>query len=240
VEGKELVNVWFTSDGHIGHRLVSEHRWERQFPGIVAPANTVISWHDQVLAQNWDARVDKDDVVWVAGDISSGTTVGQRHALGWYRKRPGRKRLITGNHDQPHPMHRDAPKWQKIYLEGTAEEPAAFEYVNMSAKIRIALPGEGHTNVFLSHFPYKADRGTVTRHPEWRLPNCGTILLHGHTHSEEVISYDTNVWDPKLTPTPQIHIGLDAWNLSPVSLVDVTKLVWQVMGLTPHEENHDS
>jgi calcineurin-like phosphoesterase family protein len=106
-----------------------------------------------------------------------------------------------------------------------------FASVQLAARRRFSLPDGGYVSVYLSHFPYKADRTGPPRHPEWRLPNCSNILLHGHTHFEEKVSYDVNVWDPNLARTPQIHVGLDAWNLCPVSHDDVQQLVWETLGV---------
>jgi calcineurin-like phosphoesterase family protein len=207
------MNIWYTSDHHIGHRNIAKLRWEVAFPGIPAPDTNVVSWHDQMLAGNWDNMVAKDDIVWVLGDISSGADKGQREAIEWFAARPGRKRLIAGNHDSAHPMHRDAPKWQPIYLQ-------AFEYVSTAAKVRIALPDKGHTSVFLSHLPYSnTDRGPIIRYPEWRMPNHGVTLLHGHTHGTQVVTYDEGAM--------QIHVGLDAHNFRPVPHDKIVGYVWK-------------
>lgn len=203
------------------------HRYLRYFPDTGAPLiEQCVTWHDQVLADNWDAIVDKDDQVWVLGDICLGGTASRKRALEWVKARPGTKHLISGNHDDCHPMHRNSHTQQPVYLD-------AFASVQMAAKKRIPLE-EGHLTVFLSHFPYRADRGPFARHLEWRLVNAGVILLHGHTHSEEKISYDTSVWDPQLK-TPQIHVGLDAWDLRPVPFDKVKELVLQVAGVNENQ-----
>lgn len=46
---------------------------------------------------------------------------------------------------------------------------------------------------------YTADHG-VARHMQWRLPNYGELLLHGHTHSTDAI-----------TSALELHVGWDAW-----------------------------
>lgn len=226
------MSVWFTSDHHVSHRLVAELRWRDAFPDIEMPmAEHVIAWHDQLLAQNWDAVVIPGDTVWVAGDISSGTDKAQRAALDWFSHRPGTVHLVDGNHDGPHPMHRDSYKWQQIYLaHPKARDPRVktFASVSFAVKRRILLPKEGHVSVILNHMPYRLDRGPETRYPEWRLPNCGLILVHGHTHSTDIITYDDG--------TPQIHIGLDAHNLSPVHGDTLRDLVWEVLGVKPESE----
>lgn len=53
--------------------------------------------------------------------------------------------------------------------------------------------------VLLSHFPYgNRDRG-APRYLQYRLPDLGEWLLHGHTHSNE------------RQLGKEIHVGWDAW-----------------------------
>ncbi|AAC18507.1 phosphoesterase [Mycobacterium phage Lakes] len=180
-----MSNVWFTSDLHIGHAKVAE---DRDWAGPD---------HDLHLAELWDEQVGKEDVVWILGDISSGGTRAQLDALGWLLNRPGRKRLILGNHDRPHPMYRDAPRLSRLYWN-------VLDYMSTAARLRVPLDGGGHTNVLLSHFPYVGDHTAEQRFTQWRLRDEGLILLHGHTHSRIIRSTMTN---PR-----QIHVGLDAWH----------------------------
>ena len=87
------MTTFYTSDLHIGHpRVAIEHRG---FP--------TTDDHDETLAEVWRARVKPDDVVYVLGDVAVG---GIPRALEVLDKLPGRKRLVAGNHDPVHPMHR--------------------------------------------------------------------------------------------------------------------------------------
>lgn len=130
------------------------------------------------------------------------------YAIDWVKDRPGTKYLVSGNHDGCHPMHR---RWMKV-LEHYQE---AFQLVTPLASAR--LEGE---KVLLSHFPYadepgaEGSRSLDVRYPEWRPANCGKWLLHGHTHAA----------DQRLHGK-QIHVGLDAWDLTPVSKDVVSKLI---------------
>lgn len=177
--------VRFTSDLHLGHRLVATHR------GFESVAD-----HDQAILDRWDETVAPDDVVWVLGDL----TIGRGdlpQALAELRGLPGRKRLVLGNHDAGHPRFRDAHRWSAPYAE-------VFEHVTQSARVKL----QG-VEVLLSHFPYERDRGE-TRHEQWRLPDRGVPLVHGHTHGTERLSRSA-------AGTPELHVGLDAWDLRPVS-----------------------
>lgn len=211
-----MSNVWFTSDLHIGHAKVAEERMPEHDPAFGAM--------ETVLANNWDKVVDDDDVIWVLGDISCGKTPDQWEALDWVDRRPGRKRLILGNHDGPHPKHRDAHKWLQPYSE-------VFEHVSTAARIRVPQPN-GHLTALLSHFPYTGDHSATDRDTQWRLKDEGVILLHGHTHSAERLSIGGReaarrgaALRAKPARVNQIHVGLDAWNLAPVSLYEITQCV---------------
>lgn len=200
--GSIVSKVWFTSDLHIGHIKVAEERF---------PARKLTpEHHEAILADNWDSLISDDDVVWVLGDISCGKTPDQWAALDWVDRRPGRKRLILGNHDGPHPKHRDAHKWLRPYSE-------VFEHVSTSARIRIPR-SNGHLTALLSHFPYTGDHSVQDRDTQWRLRDHGELLIHGHTHSEDRISVSEYL-------TPQIHVGVDAWNMAPVSLDEISQCV---------------
>lgn len=201
-----MSKVWFTSDLHIGHRKIAEIR----VPQVLRSYDLEdkVWFHDEMLADRWDSTVDKDDVVWVLGDISAGTKNAQLDALEWIKKRPGAKHLIAGNHDQVHPLHRNSHSWFSAYM-------GAFASVQMAAKRRVGLATGSHVTVLLSHFPYAGDHLGVDRYPEWRLRDAGHYILHGHTHSEAVGS-----WHPR-----QIHVGLDAWGFDLVPLDRVHQII---------------
>lgn len=193
-----MSTTWYTSDLHIGHRLVAGLR------GFETPAE-----HDAALATYWDDVVGPGDAVWVLGDISVGGKRAELAALDWVSRRPGTKHLVAGNHDSCHPMRSRAHIWQRIYL-------SVFESVQQSAMHR--LDGE---RVLLSHFPYAGDpdgdHTSENRFEEWRLPatgdNAHRALLHGHTH------------DSICVRGRQVHVGLDAHDLRPVAVARVQMLL---------------
>lgn len=212
-----MTSTWFTSDPHIGHALVSRLRSEAGH----CPA----AEHDDYLAEQWDSRVRPRDTVWVLGDLTLGNL---DYCLDWFANRPGRLRLIFGNHDEGHPMHRDAFRRQHDYLD-------VFEYVATAQRIRIA----GH-DCLLSHFPYPGTSEGVDEHgrpfddrySQWRLPNEGKPLIHGHTHRADVLSWNRQgAW----RMTPQIHVGLDAWDLAPVRLDVIEDMVSHAMNNKPNK-----
>lgn len=216
------MSVFFTSDLHIGHRKVAASRCMLNGRPAFEDLHDLPEWFgewdvaqiDRIMAENWDAAVQPDDHVWVLGDISSGSGKGQANALAWIKARPGVKHLVAGNHDGVHPMHRDAWKWQSTYRE-------AFASVQSAARRRIPL-ASGHVSAELSHFPYVGDRyeagqEPVDRHAQWRLRDCGDWVLHGHTHSSQVLKPGVH--------SRQLHVGVDAWRGELVPLETIVQII---------------
>ena len=219
-----MSNVWVTSDLHLMHQLVAEHRWEehcaRTWAGYGYPAPTaeqIIEWHDGQLAENWDDAIAPGDQVWVLGDLSVGGSEATAYALNWISDRPGEKILVPGNHDAVHPMHRDAHRWQKTYLQ-------VFAAVQPFARRRI--PFTGGRSFLLSHFPYVGDHTTEERYSQYRLRDEGEWLLHGHTHG-------VSRWAGWRHPR-QIHVGVDAWGLKPVNLDSIVHLFNEIESEAGH------
>jgi calcineurin-like phosphoesterase family protein len=186
--------TWYTADLHIGHRLIADKR------GFPTPES-----HDTELAHRWDTTIGAEDTVWVLGDISAGGRTGQANALHWIADRPGTKHLISGNHDSVHPMHPDAHKHMPAYLK-------VFATVQQAAHRTIA--GQP---ILLSHLPYLDSDDpddTHARFDQWRLPNMGAWLLHGHLHTTR-----------KTSGTRSLHVGLDAWELTPVSINAIAGII---------------
>jgi calcineurin-like phosphoesterase family protein len=198
-----MSRTWVTSDLHISHRALAKLRgFDSTDEGIAA--------HDAALAANWDARIGPKDRVKVLGDICLGGKGlrADRIALKWISERPGIIDLIPGNHDSVHPLHSGAHKYLRMYLE-------VFETVQQSAIMKI----NGH-RVWLSHFPFAGtgDHTFEERYTAWRFPQIpGQFLLHGHTHSSEK------------RRGRMIHVGLDAWDLCPVPLDAIEKLMQEAI-----------
>ena len=172
------VQVWYTSDLHIGHRLVAGLRGFDESES-----------HDAQLARRWDHAMSGGDTVWVLGDISAGGRGGQRRALDWLAQRPGVRHLIAGNHDGVHPMHIDAHKMLPTYLD-------VFASVQQSARRKLS----GQT-LLLSHFPTSlrsviasnptAD-STSGAYPTWE-PGCctGTPTMQSDSATSQSTSAST-------------------------------------------------
>ncbi len=81
--------VYFTSDLHFGHRGIIEMQ-NRPFENV--------QQMNQVLLQNYNAVVGRQDTVYILGDISHHLTLDSANE--WIGKLNGRKILVKGNHDK--------------------------------------------------------------------------------------------------------------------------------------------
>lgn len=211
------MTVYFTSDLHLFHRAVA---YDRRYGGWPKDRSLVTSedvvWHNNLLAERWDATVRPDDVVWVLGDLIANNKF-LTDALEWVNNRPGTKHIVLGNHDPAHPMHSESHKFEDAYR-------TAFKSVGTMRKRTVVLGDGSKQTVMLSHFPYEGDGdGSAEREIQYRLRNQGLPILHGHTHSKNKV---TGACPDLLTgPSKQIHVGLDAWDYTPVPLEAVVELL---------------
>lgn len=174
----------FTSDLHLGHERVAKLRGFDD-----------VEDHDRAILEGLRDETYSGDVVWILGDLV-GTARGLTDALAClrYHGQGRRLRLVLGNHDPAHPMNRNA-------FKHTAALAEVFEWWGTAARTSIC-----GRSVLLSHFPYVRDRDE-TRYPQWRVPNLGEWLLHGHTHGDEKVTHYRHPW----ASSREIHVGWDAW-----------------------------
>lgn len=209
---------WFTSDLHIGHHNIITF-CERTRPFFQVPAGAEdyeetlltpdVDKMNKALLDNYNDLVSDDDEVWFVGDVALGR---QQSTVPFLKQFKGHKTLIPGNHDACHPMH---PKWKRalpLYYE-------VFEWV-APAQVDTQIAGR---EVLVCHFPWwesfvhnTRDRSVpkVDKFSGLRPDNDGRWLVHGHTHSPE-----------KVTKNRQIHVGVDAWDLCPVSEDQIAEII---------------
>ncbi len=176
-----MSTLWMTSDTHFGHK--NRMPEDRDFDSIEE--------HDETLIERWNKRVKRDDIVIHLGDVG---LARDSYILECVARLNGHKHLITGNHDAVWPGHRDSHKHQAKWMG-----PKLFESVQAYGRRRI-----GSANVVLSHLPYFGDHTDKQRYGEWRLPNMGELLFHGHVHDKWLVNEN------------QINVGVDVWKLRPV------------------------
>lgn len=91
--------IWFTSDLHLGHKAVI-NMCERPFE--------TVEEMNEMLIQNFNSCVKKNDTVYILGDIAHRTPVADVNQM--IRRLNGKKILCKGNHDKKY----DAALFEKI------------------------------------------------------------------------------------------------------------------------------
>jgi calcineurin-like phosphoesterase family protein len=187
-----------TSDLHLLHRLMMEKR-----------GFATVEEHDETIIANWNKTVRPADRVRLLGDVS---LAAPEEFWPLVDRLNGEIHLITGNHDAAAAQHLHAHRHQREWMDH-------FASVLPYARIR----AEGQ-HVLLSHYPYAGDSESAARpdgkdrYPEYRLRDEGLTLVHGHVHSKTQVTFSPR-------GSLQIHVGLDAHNLTPVPLGWVQKVI---------------
>ena len=190
------MTTWLTSDWHIGHTNMAIRR-----------GYETLEEHDSALYDLHCHKVQDDDITYFLGDLAMTQSKNRlSDILQNIKDLPGRKRLITGNHDAAFAGNRIAHKYYSMYGE-------AFESVAPFGRIKY-----NQTQYLQSHFPYTGDSGNANRFDQFRLRDLGMHLIHGHTHSQDKLTLSS-------FGTRQLHCGVDAWNFEPVSMMELERLV---------------
>lgn len=177
---------YFTADLHLGHIKVAKLRFPESAEYL--KDENLLSMHDGVILRQIQHLTKKDDL-YILGDISSGNSAQEKLALSHLGRIKADRgfglHLIAGNHDSVSSIHKYGRRKQREFLE-------TFDSVQQFAPINL-----GGYMALMSHFPYSnlgdgENRNTI-RYLEFRLPNMGVPLIHGHTHQP----YPWNRIDPK-------------------------------------------
>lgn len=191
--------IFFTSDTHFGHARIID---------LVPRPFKDVAEMNEILVKNWNETVSPEDTVFHLGDVALGPI---RDSLEHIRRLNGRKILVIGNHDRNFRLGKRSG--------GLEPEEWDEEYVKYGFQMVVgayaSTLGPDMRNIFLSHFPYDGDSHGEDRHAAARLFDGGVALIHGHTHSTgDALSFSAK-------GTPQIHVGVDAWDYRPVSEAEV-------------------
>ena len=142
-----MAKVFFIADLHFGHKdvIAFDHR----------PFKDVEEMETEMICK-WNAKVSRDDHVFVIGDMFGGVTTA--HACEIVHSLNGRIHLIRGNHD---------PRGQVF--------ESLFEDVAVYKQIQVRVRGVKQ-RVILRHRLLPIFKG----HDE------GVVMLYGHTHDSIV------------------------------------------------------
>jgi|SRR6185437_184765 len=194
----------YTSDTHLGHRLLAGLR------GFTLPdGEPDVAAHDEYVITTWNQRVRPGDTVIHAGDVFLG---GQQN-LELLARLNGTKILVPGNHDRVHPMmrsiHKHLPRWLEYFA-------------SIGTQLSMSVGG---IPVMINHFPRPGTHEAYgqDRFMQWRL-DPPQMLLHGHTHQDTVASVDTH----GVPMRNQACIGWEAWG-GPVPEEELAQVLTALM-----------
>ncbi len=217
---------FFTTDTHFGHPLVTVLRGFTTFDPARSHYTDILrtegrkaaeDWakgttlesgrtfrdmadtdaHDRAIIDHINASVGPNDELWILGDIGYRTSVDHlKECLRSLRCR--HLHGVIGNHDD----------WWMT------DRPARNLFVSLEPNDTADIDGLGVVN--LSHFPYREDLSyswpdDVAKCSGKALPFDGRKLLYGHTHQ----------LSPAGARPESLNVGLDAWDLMPVSAKQV-------------------
>ncbi|MFC4222583.1 metallophosphoesterase [Lysinibacter cavernae] len=153
---------YFIADVHLGHASVATRR-----------GFSTVEQHDETVLGQLQALTASDEL-YILGDLSSGRPHEEDRALELLSGIQPLTHFIAGNHDSIASINRNG--WKRR---------AAFDAVFASVRDFAVIRVNGQ-QVLLSHYPYAATgdgpgRGPA-RYTEFRLPDVGELLIHGHTH----------------------------------------------------------
>lgn len=157
----------------------------------------------ETMVERWNANVGVRDTVYVLGDACMGDLVT---SLAVIPRLNGLKFLVPGNHDRVSSLYK-----------GSAQKKGEWNVAYREAGFRVlpeqcAMMVRSHV-VMLCHFPYDGDSHGEDRYAAARPIDDGRRLLHGHTHSKEKVR------------GRQIHVGVDAWDFTPVSEEQLMEII---------------
>lgn len=187
--------TFYISDTHLGHERILELGSGRPFASI--------GEHNAIIRNNWFETVTAEDTVFVMGDIAMGREFEKNLQL--FFDLPGIKKFIPGNHDRIFSGNNSSERIERFL---PLYEAVGFEVLPENTKTSV-LTSYGVQEVLLSHFPYSGDsHSEVDRYAANRYKNEGLPIVHGHTHSREILN-PHNVLE--------FHVGVDAHNFTPVN-----------------------
>lgn len=186
------MTIFFTSDQHFFHDNIRGY-CSRPFSSTEEMNEEMIKRYNEVVGVN--------DTVYHLGDFSL------RHGTIPFilSRLNGIKHLVSGNHDQTHPVRSKHKKMILQYID--------YGFTSVQEKLELKI---GDKTFLLQHLPFLKE-GEDQRFPDWRPKNNGQWLLCGHVHEK---------W---LFQNRMINVGVDQWNFYPVSDAKILDLVAEII-----------
>ena len=144
-----MSSVWFTSDMHYGHTNIINYA-NRPFKHV--------DEMDQAMEDNWRAKVQPSDDVYVLGDCAF--YKDQNKTIRLFQRLPGRKFLVWGNHDK--------------HIRKNVDFKKLFVKCEDLMDIRVDDPSadDGERRIVLCHYAMRV----------WNKSHFGAWHLYGHSH----------------------------------------------------------
>lgn len=203
---RKFENVWFTSDTHFSHRNIINLSSR---PFILPNGEPDVDTHDQILIENINACVGKNDLLIHHGDVALGKIAESLPLVGLLN---GTKVLLPGNHDRIFSGEKE-----KSRLRFSPEYGKVFNLI-WPEIVHTYIP-QLDSQVVLSHFPPSGDSHDEDRHQDKRPEDRkDSVFIHGHTHSDEKVSRSEK-------GSIAIHVGVDSWDYKPVHHSEIADLI---------------
>lgn len=145
--------IFLTSDTHFFHKSLTAEgdprfTTKRPFKNIIEM--------NEVLVQNWNSIVQRDDEVFHLGDVCMGESLRWESTL---NRLNGKIYLVRGNHDK------------KILTEPFCKR---FEWIKDYFELKTQNPNTNENQmIVMSHYPMLT----------WNKAARGCIMAHGHSHN---------------------------------------------------------
>ncbi len=191
----KLDKIFFYSDPHYGHTNVLKF-CPRGYDNINQMHKDYIKLYNKTIP--------KDGVcIWV-GDCFF---FGKEKSREIMQQLNGTKVLVRGNHDNKHAyMYSLGFDFVVDYLE--------LHIAGQSVKVK-HYPPKYTNNRLIQWFKFNILKHKKPRYFDRYPSKDGRWLIHGHTHSDEKVN----------AKHKSIHVGVDAWSGTPVSLRQIEKIL---------------
>lgn len=176
-------NIFLTADHHFGHRNIIKYE-KRPFENV--------KQMDEVLINNWNSVISKDDIVIHLGDFALAST---KYTNRYLEQLNGCKILVYGNHDR---KRQQTKGWKVV---------TSCMYINEPDYKILLLHNPRNWKEYLRYFvPHYSEINYV---------------FHGHIHSrllETCTYFDTLIRPFKLFGIHFVNVGVDVQSLMPIPL----------------------
>ena len=206
---RDLDRFFVTADPHLGHERV---RVIRGFDSQLA--------HDNFLVRRMQSVLNEKSTLIIVGDVS----MNAKH-LSPLSDVPGKKILISGNHDELWHRRSKSRSVRKA-LGSIGNYTPYFNEVVTSGVWFLDIQDlkTGDPGVVISHLPVVGDHQDTDRYQEVR-PRKGTLpVLCGHVHA----AWRTN--------NRQLNVGVDVNDFKPLPMRDVIQEVLALPGFGANQD----